>query len=223
MHRLLLLSLGIAALLATGCATPASRDQFVPTNKSDPREIAKDDVFQIASFASRLPWLERDGRAVGMWLPVFFVSGKTEKGVFVPGDIYVWVWKLTRTLDGDVAELVKVWQFDEREAFGLRKTKTTMMGDGYGLILEWGDINLEGERILLQIGYRRLDGRDILSPQREFLVSGRALGTRDIILERPGFDDAGTVDQPAERRELPRRQPDAMQPANPQPVFPDEE
>jgi hypothetical protein len=160
--------LGGAALmlLCAGCAPKRA-------NEIDPTRIRTvDDVVNIAQFWPQTPWLQVGDRIVGFKVTVYFVSGQAEKGVFVPGNIFVWLYELTPTERGTrERKLVHVWQFNESEALGFRVNKHGVMGYYYGFPLRWPtELALEGKLIEIQFGYERTDEQVVLSSARRFRV-----------------------------------------------------
>jgi hypothetical protein len=140
-------------------------------NVIDPTKIeTRDDIFQIIQYWAQMPWLHAGDRIVGFKVTVYFVSGATEKGAFVPGTIFVWVYDLAPTADGRrERKLVHMWEFDEAEAVGFRVTKRAAGGYYYGFPLTRPrELALEGNLLEIQFGYERTDERLILSEPRQF-------------------------------------------------------
>ena len=171
MHRLirygalLLLPAG-AALLPAGCTAGRSTE-------IDPVKIKTgDDIVNIVQFWPQPPWLQQGDRIVGFKVTTYFVSGQTEKGAFVPGTIFAWVYELVPDgAGGRERKLAYVWELDEAEALGFRVNKRSVMGYHYGFVLRWPeDITLEGKLIEIQFGYERLDKGVVLGSSQRFRV-----------------------------------------------------
>ncbi len=174
----------LLGLAATGCQQPPRSNPPGPMwpsgpearrqdNTIDPTRIeTRDDIVEIIAFWSPTPWLFDSDRVIGFKVPVYFVSGQTEKGAFVSGDIFVWIYELKREPNGRYRrELAHMWQFTERESMGLRVTKRARMGYYYGFPLRWPDeLMLEGKLIEIQFGYQRHDGSVVLSSARRLKV-----------------------------------------------------
>jgi len=173
----------LAVLAATGCQTTASRSQgstWLGKGGGDGREKnridstgieTRDDIVQIVSFWNQPYWLQDSERVRGFKTTVYFVSGQTEKGAFVPGNILVWIYELTPTGHGNRTErkLVHGWQFNEREARPIRVNRRAVGGYYYGMPLQWpSELHLEGKQVEIQIGYERLTGGVVLSSPRRF-------------------------------------------------------
>jgi hypothetical protein len=168
-----------------------------------------DDIIEINQFWQPEPWLyDADGRPVGFRATVYFVSGQTERGAFVPGRILVWLYDVDRAADGtSERKLVYGWQFGPAESMLYRVRKRGMLGYYYGFPLMWGaGIELVGREIEVVFGYERQDGRVITAPARRFKVprtggpGGRPL--------RPPVPPAPEP-APAPEREPPREEPPA--------------
>jgi hypothetical protein len=119
-----------------------------------------------------MPWLQHADRIVGFKVTVYFVSGQTEKGAFVPGNIFVWMYTLEPTADGRrERKLAYVWEFKESESVDYRVTKRAIGGYYYGFPLTWPpELRLEGKQVEIQFGYERMDKTVALSPVRRFRV-----------------------------------------------------
>ncbi|WP_320046855.1 hypothetical protein [uncultured Ilyobacter sp.] len=162
-----------ATLLVLWCAGCTAADRKNNPEIDANRIPERDDIVQIIQYWPQDPWLYNGPRVVGFKAPVYFVSGQTQKGAFVPGTIFVWVYRLHRTQPHQPPEreLAHVWQFNKREASNFRVTKRAIGGYYYGFPLRWpDDLRLEGQRIELQIGYERLDKVVILGTARQFKV-----------------------------------------------------
>jgi len=170
-HRLLhyavrlLLPAG-AALLLAGC-TPERGTEINPAKIK-----TGDDIVKIVQFWPQSPWLQEGEHIVGFKVTVYFVSGQTEKGTFVPGTIFAWLYELVPNKAGGYEKkLAYVWQLDEADALGFRINKRGVMGYHYGFPLRWPDnLALEGKLIEIQLGYERLNKSVIQSSVRRFRV-----------------------------------------------------
>lgn len=155
----------------TGCAALGSRE---PGGAIDPTRVkTRDDIVAIRHFYQPLPWLtDNDQRVIGFSVPVYFVSGSTEAGAFVPGTIYVWVYELKTLPDGSTERaFVHGWEFDEEEAMGYRVARYFHLGFCYGFVLRWSnELDLSGKQIEIEFGYQRQDGPLITGPARRFRV-----------------------------------------------------
>ncbi len=172
------------ALLFAGChagqptrsARPGGRAGTGPgdQNRIDSTKIeTRDDIVQIVQFWPQNPWLQNSERVSGFKVTVYFVSGETEKGAFVPGETMVWVYELVPTARRRYErKLVHVWEFNQAEATALRVNKLAVGGYYYGFPLQWPrEISLEGKQIEIQFGYERVsDKQVVLSSPRRFRV-----------------------------------------------------
>jgi hypothetical protein len=184
-RRLLGLAVLASALGCAGCSS--SQPRKLPgswlgsqddakqrrQNEIDPTKIeTRDDVFQIVQFWPQLPWLQKGSRIVGFKVTVYFWSGETQHGTFVPGNILVWLHELEPTADGHrEPRLVHMWEFDEREALAFRVRRRSVQGYYYGFPLTWPEeLTLEGKQIEIQFGYERTNEQVVLSEPRQFRV-----------------------------------------------------
>jgi len=168
------------ALLVSGCEAPG------PTGESGPSGTqggwlealfspspAQDDVIAIRQFYNPLPWLrDADGRISGFYTRAYFVSARTNKGVFVRGPITVTLSRLRpRATGGYDRELVHEWTLDEEAARGFRVVKTSRLGDSYGFALQWPpEVDVMGRRVEIAFAYQRADGRVIRGVPRQLFV-----------------------------------------------------
>jgi hypothetical protein len=162
-------------LVCAGCATLGTRASTggEQTRIDASKVKLRDDIVQIVQFWNQPYWLQDSERVKGFKVTVYFVSGETEKGVFVPGKILVWVYELTPTERGRYErKLVYGWEFDQAEAMAMRVNKLAVGGYFYGFPLQWPpDVSLEGKHIEIQFGYERVaDKQVILSSPRRFRV-----------------------------------------------------
>lgn len=172
-------------LFSYGCESPRSQPPVSPfraqRDEKDARKIeidppkieTRDDIVQIVQYWPQMPWLQEGSRIVGFRVTVYFVSGETEKGAFVPGNIFVWLYEFVPTADGRRnRKLAHVWEFNEAEAMGYRVTKRAIGGYYYGFPLRWPkDLSLEGKRVEVQFGYeRKKDKSVLLGPPRQYRV-----------------------------------------------------
>jgi hypothetical protein len=162
-------------VLCAGCATPGKRD---PTGGEQARIDSsnvktRDDIVQIVQFWNQPYWLQDSERVSGFKVTVYFVSGETEKGAFVPGNILVWAYELTpNARGGHERKLVHGWEFTEAEAMAMRVNKVAVGGYFYGFPLQWPrELSLEGKQVEIQFGYERVaDKQVVLSSPRRFRV-----------------------------------------------------
>ena len=175
----------LSILYCLGCAAPkpdapksmwrSPQDQGKRRAKSeiDPTKVeTRDDIFQIVQFWPQMPWLQRADRIAGFKVTVYFRSGETRLGAFVPGTIFVWVYGLEPSARGRrERKLAYMWELDQAEALGYRVRKRSIQGYYYGFPLRWDDqLRLEGKLVEIQFGYERRNRQLVLSEPREFYV-----------------------------------------------------
>ena len=164
--RLAFAAVALLSLTCVGCAPRRSAE-------IDPTSIPTvDDIIKIVQFYPQDPWLFESERVIGFKTTAYFVSGQTEKGCFVPGTIFIWVYEVSSAkAGGRERKLAHVWEFDQAEALGFRVIKRSVMGYSYGFPLRWpADVPLEGKMVEIQIGYERNDKRVVLGAARRFRV-----------------------------------------------------
>jgi len=174
-----LCAVGLTCLALGGCApkrdgTGSLLRPSQASNEINPEQVEMhDDIVSIHAFYQQLPWLtDADGRVVGFRSTVYFSSGETEKGAFVPGDIFVWLYVLDPIGGGRYErQLAHVWQMSADESGGYRVRKVSPMGYHYGFILSWPrTVDVDGRTIEIEFGYERRNGSVITSPARRFKV-----------------------------------------------------
>ncbi len=177
--------LGLVLLGSTGCQQTKPAIGQVPATAGplgggapppppppiDPTKVAvADDIVDIFEGWSPVPWLEDwDQRVIGFKATVFFLSGKSERGAFVPGTIFCEVNTLQRGPNGrPQRQLVHRWEFDQQKAMNFRMRKKAVGGYYYGFPLTWpAELDVGGREIEVVFGYKRVDGKTILgSPHR---------------------------------------------------------
>ena len=170
------MGVGLAlAVLCAGCETAGKRDaKGGERSRIDSTNVkTRDDIVQIVQFWNQPYWLQTSERVSGFKVTVYFVSGETEKGAFVPGTILVWVYELTPTGRGGYErKLVHGWEFNQAEALAMRVNKLAVGGYFYGFPLQWPrELSLEGKQVEIQFGYERVaDKQLVLSSPRRFRV-----------------------------------------------------
>ena len=170
------MGVGLAlAVLCAGCETAGKRDaKGGERSRIDSTNVkTRDDIVQIVQFWNQPYWLQTSERVSGFKVTVYFVSGETEKGAFVPGTILVWVYELTPTGRGGYErKLVHGWEFNQAEALAMRVNKLAVGGYLYGFPLQWPrELSLEGKQVEIQFGYERVaDKQLVLSSPRRFRV-----------------------------------------------------
>lgn len=164
----------VVALAAGGCQAPgAARSGF------DASRIPTDDniISVFVLWDERDLWLYRPDNTelvAGFRMNAYFVSGRTDKGVFVPGLIRVKV-AMDQLQPGGRVVPVVVYQdeLDVEQAMKWRYTKKRMMGYAYGLQIDWPrelDEVVAGKEIQVVVEYLSNSGRIIRSSVRRLAV-----------------------------------------------------
>lgn len=125
----------------------------------------RDDIYEIVSFPVNEPWIRDAERIVGFRLSTRFVSSATNKGAFVPGRVFIWLYAYLPNFDGKVErKLVHVWELDHDESTGYRVTKRTITGLAYWFLMVWPkELKLNGDRIDIEIGYERVQDKRVIT------------------------------------------------------------
>jgi hypothetical protein len=134
----------------------------------------RDDIVSVQQFWNPQPWLtDSASRPVGFRVPIYLLSGQTEKGAFAPGTILAWMYLVDPAAPAGSTnrQPLYVWEMPRNDAMGFRVRKKTMMGYFYGFLLKWPEtINVAGETIEIEFGYERLDKRVVLGTPQRFKV-----------------------------------------------------
>lgn len=141
--------------------------------RPDPIAVEKvdthDDIIAINDIWQNYPWRgNQEGQVVGFTTAVYFQSGTTGKGSFVPGTIRCRLSSVQRKAGGTERLTLQTWEFDEKAAMGFRVMRKTINWYFYGFPLVWSpDLKLTDKEIEIQFEYERKDGRIVTgSPKR---------------------------------------------------------
>ncbi len=153
---------------------PAQPEKNTPPPEVDVTSVpTRDDITAVFQFYTQEPWVRSpDGRVIGFSSATYFHSGSTQKGVFVPGKVLVWLYEIAHLPSGQAERRpVKTWELNEQEAMGYRLRRVFQMGYAYGLFFTWPpDVDLSGKMIEIMVGYERLDGKTVTGQSRRFQV-----------------------------------------------------
>lgn len=164
---------GLAGLVLLGVAVGGVGCQGFGSTNGFGATVYNDDIVAIRGFYNPLPWVrDADDRITGFCVRTYFISGRTDKGVFVPGPITAKISRLHPRLEGGYDRtLLHEWTFHEYDARTFRVQKPSIMGDSYGFVLRWPDeLDVMGRTIEIVFSYRRSDGRVITGPTRQLKV-----------------------------------------------------
>jgi len=163
---------GAVTLCLSACNMPPGRPK--PGEEIDAsRAETRDDIVEIVQYWRPEPWLyDADRRPVGFRSTVYFVSGATDRGAFVPGNILIWLYVLEPSTEGvPQRKHVFGWEFDEPQSVLYRVRKASLQGYYYGFPLLWGpEVDVLGREIEVVFGYERKDGRILSAPGRRLHV-----------------------------------------------------
>lgn len=151
------------ALSAVGCAITPS---------------VSTDIVQVATLYSPEPWLNFDPVPTdvpgGLRFTLYLAPTGSPKGVFGDGTIHVEMHRVDRTADGKAEiALVRKWSFTTDEARVYRARDKRRLGWGYGMRLDWGDVDVLGREIMVIVSFERKDGRTVRGRPKYFQVPHR--------------------------------------------------
>jgi hypothetical protein len=93
-----------------------------------------------------------------------------ERGVFGDGIIHVLMYVLEQQGEKENRRLVREWLFDPEQARPYRTKKAYVGGYGYQLHCAWGDADVVGKRVELEVSFERKDGQVVHSRPRQYIV-----------------------------------------------------
>lgn len=175
--RVLKASAQVSCLLLAACQAPPAGSS---TTSAAPEKL-ESNIIQIAAFFDHNPFGPVGGKpgpggfrvgALYLLAPVVGPDGKRrEQGVFGDGIIHVYLWTLEKNAEGKTERhLAREWVFTPEQARGYRSLKRYPLGYGYQLHCAWGDADVLGKNVEIEIRYERTDGRIITSRPRSFRV-----------------------------------------------------
>jgi hypothetical protein len=141
------------------------------------------DIVAVKKFYSQTPWLSfdeaGDRNPEGFKVTLYLISARTGKGTFGDGDIIVSLYehdpqRASRGSEPPPPVLAKQWVLDPAAALPFRAKRQTYLGYGHQLRLNWGDTDVLGKTIAINIDFRRRDGRLIRGQPQFFQVPARA-------------------------------------------------
>ena len=164
----------------TGCVNPNDGLDLRPGQNVGDMALRRD-VVQVKKFYPGSPWLSFDDAGdpnpEGFKVNVYLVSAANGRGVFGDGNIIVTMYSLPeRQPDGaspSESKLEKRWILTPEDCMPFRATRRTVMGFGYGLRLDWGDVDVLGKTVVITIAFERRDGTIIKSQPQTFRVPPR--------------------------------------------------
>ena len=127
----------------------------------------------VAVYNPYTPWLwtEDKARARGIYIGGLYLIGPNWQGVFGDGVIKPRLYVMERQPDGTKAPvLVKEWSFGVEEVLPFRGKMRSKLGWGYGLPLDWGDLNLGGREIRVVVAFEGSDAQIVTSAKKDLIV-----------------------------------------------------
>jgi hypothetical protein len=172
---------GLLAVLAAGMLIAGCQQPVGPTGKAaegpadEVARMATDPnvVNVIAMYNSTEPWVwnEDRSRVRGVYIAGLYLLGPKGFGVFGDGTIRPKVYVLEKAANGKKQpKLVKEWALSVEQSVPLRGKQRRTFGWGYGLPLDFGDLDLTGREIQILIFFERSDGRMVTSGKATFVV-----------------------------------------------------
>lgn len=176
--RTICLALAAACLAVAACEEPAGGPYAAGGERRG--EKLETNIISIAAFFTHNPFGPVGGSntpggfrigALYLSAPVRSPEGKTgEEGVFADGIIHVYMYEVQGGPKTRTERLAREWLFDAEQARPYRSKKKTAMGYGYQLHCAWGDADVLGKNVEVQINFERTDGRVISSRRYGFKV-----------------------------------------------------
>lgn len=166
-----------AALLCSVGCDGSRRPLGVGTPMAD-HPIARarmyEDIYKVVKFFSVMPWLSFDDAGdpnpEGFKVTLYLISSATREGEFADGNIRVRMWPGQSSRDTGRAPLLKEWMLTPDDVLPYRVVKRSFLGNAYQLRLNWGQLDVLGKSIRVQIDFERHDGRVILGQAHELRV-----------------------------------------------------
>ncbi|MGB9623933.1 MAG: hypothetical protein ACPMAQ_03645 [Phycisphaerae bacterium] len=164
--------LAVLALAAGGgCAMPPGG---AGTRAADP--TLNPNIIKVIPFYGQNPFgtVGGGGKTNGFVIQALYLVAPTEKGeegVFGDGIIHVSMFVIESDGEGHPQRrLVREWLFDPEQARPYRTKKRYVGGYGYQLHCAWGDADVLGKRIEIEVSFERRDGQVVRSRPRPFVV-----------------------------------------------------
>ncbi|MBN1491029.1 MAG: hypothetical protein JXA69_14035 [Phycisphaerae bacterium] len=161
----------IGAILIAGCVEPTTGPVQIAQAPLEPN------VIEIATFFSANPFGPVGGSSTpgGFRIGALYLMAPNEQGqsvgVFADGIIHVYLYSVEKDAEGMSARhLVRDWTFDPVQAMPYRAKKATVLGYGYQLHCVWGDADVLGRDVEIEVHFARKDGRLITSTPKAFKV-----------------------------------------------------
>lgn len=170
--------LATGLIVVAGCGGPKPEPPAGTKTELSPADVARMptqpnvvNVLAIYNPYTCWIWNPDKSRVRGVRVGSLYLIGPDYTGVFGDGVIRPRVYVMERDDDGrKVPKLVKEWSLDVAQAVEFRAKKKTKLGWGYGLFLDWGDLDLGGREIRVVIAFERGDGQVVTSKKTDLMV-----------------------------------------------------
>ncbi len=167
----------VALLCSVGC-DGSMRPLGVGTpmaNHPIARARMYEDIYKVVKFFPAMPWLSfdeaGDPNPEGFKVTLYLISSATREGEFADGNIRVRMWRRqSSSVDTGRTELLKEWTLTPEDVLPYRVVKRSFLGNAHQLRLNWGQLDVLGDSIRVQIDFERNDGRVILGQAHELRV-----------------------------------------------------
>ena len=161
----------IGGFFIVGCAGPTAGPARIAQAPLEPN------VIEIATFFSANPFGPVGGSSTpgGFRIGALYLMAPNEQGrsvgVFADGIIHVYLYAVEKDAEGKpTRRLVRDWTYDPVQAMPYRAKKATVLGYGYQLHCVWGDADVLGKDVEIEVHFARKDGRLITSTAKAFKV-----------------------------------------------------
>ncbi|GMV97773.1 MAG: hypothetical protein AMXMBFR83_21280 [Phycisphaerae bacterium] len=179
------LALAVPVFGPAGCVDPGRRTAPGRTASTQPsrEEVLKGTetivLRVVAYYQPPFRWITSADktRIHGLVIGALYLEGPNRKGVFGNGIIHAKLSLRERDTPkaGDSYRLIKSWDFTPEDMYFWRTKKPTVQGNGYLLVLDWSDLDVDlgGREIRITIGYERSDGIHVPPSTKDLLVPGK--------------------------------------------------
>jgi hypothetical protein len=164
-RHLLLVSISLAAIV--GCdraggrsAKPSAGLRTAEETREAPAEAT---IVKVLTIWQAQPSIidPTDGvTPIGLQLTLYLIDDQ-QRGVFGDGIIRLRMVVVDRDPTGRVLDRqqVKTWEWTTAQAIPFRSRRVTYLGQGYGLLATWGDVDVLGKEIEVHPEFVRQDNR----------------------------------------------------------------
>ena len=176
LRNLLLVSVGLLAIV--GCesaggraARPSAGLRSAEETRKAPTEAK---IVKVLTIWQAQPLIidPNDGiTPLGFQLTLYLIDDQ-QRGVFGDGMIRLRMVVVERDPAGRVLEKrqVKTWEWTTAQAIPFRSKRVTYLGQGYGLLATWGDVDVLGKEVEVHPEFVRRDNRIVTGAAKSLKI-----------------------------------------------------